>query len=61
MMQIEIHGNLPTASEHKGVEIDMVSVGSLLASKSPASYAPFLLRSRRFTASLSTVIYDSHR
>jgi len=33
-----------TNSEHKGVEIEMVSVGSLLASKSPASYTPFLLK-----------------
>jgi FkbM family methyltransferase len=31
-------------SEHRGVEIDLVSVGSLLASKPASAYTPFLLK-----------------
>ena len=33
-----------TTSEQKGIPIEMISVGSLLASKSPEAYAPFLLK-----------------
>jgi len=33
-----------TTSEQRGVEIDLVSVGSLLASKPASAYAPFLLK-----------------
>jgi FkbM family methyltransferase len=33
-----------TTSEHRGVEVELVSVGSLLASKPASAYAPFLLK-----------------
>jgi FkbM family methyltransferase len=38
------HMDFRTTSEHRGVEIELVSVGSLLASKPAAAYAPFLLK-----------------
>jgi FkbM family methyltransferase len=38
------HMDFRTTSENRGVEIDLVSVGSLLASKPASAYAPFLLK-----------------
>ena len=38
------HMSFRTTSERRGVEIDLVSVGSLLASKPNTAYAPFLLK-----------------
>ncbi|HWW98296.1 MAG TPA: FkbM family methyltransferase [Edaphobacter sp.] len=38
------HMGFRTTSERRGVEIDLVSVGSLLASKPASAYAPFLLK-----------------
>jgi FkbM family methyltransferase len=38
------HMGFRTTSERRGVEIDLVSVGSLLDSKPASAYAPFLLK-----------------
>jgi FkbM family methyltransferase len=38
------HMGFRTTTERRGVEIDLVSVGSLLDSKPPSAYAPFLLK-----------------
>jgi FkbM family methyltransferase len=38
------HMGFRTTSEHRGAEVDLVSIESLLASKPASAYAPFLLK-----------------
>jgi FkbM family methyltransferase len=38
------HMGFRTTYEHRGTEVDLISVGSLLASKPSTAYAPFLLK-----------------
>jgi FkbM family methyltransferase len=38
------HMSFRTTSEHRGVEIDLISIGSLLTSKPSTAYVPFLLK-----------------